>query len=718
MSGAVPAVGSLERDGVSGRGADGVRALRPPTLETLGLGGVLEIFRRGALPVRAEEMVERVFGPPSRRGALVISGANGVVGAGKTMQLGSRLVPFGVRIATLDFPGAPDAIGRHYPGLVQTFGRERADRIMSGIVRLTYDGRMLPAELAALEPRLLLEAIPEVLEVKKAHYRLFRESFPGIEIRSVTSGFPASELGVPVAHPAFPHEINKVYETVEPAPSAVTQLLWSLGLIPMPVSDHWSFVLDVLFCGVTLAGLRHHRRTNMPYWKIDKLMRRLFGPNPFRAHDVIGSKGADFLTWSCLSHLSEVYGELFRPTPELTERKDTGQPWYPPDHFRPVVDWTLSDVEHEAFRVAILGPLFQMTSLLLHERRSHPALINAIGELCAQFRTGALAQMRALGPDQVRSTVEAYHRMDPRAAAGAWHPAALERMDGPDWEQLYVNAEHDGTVGVVTLSRESYSWDVDRELNRALDWLRGEGIRRVIVTGDFHVSTQMVGADTSDFFSALDDVQAGLAITSGWPATARRLHDEFAVSVGFVPGKRLLGGMLELLMHCHHLVAVEDARLGWPEVTLPVVPGMEGCHWVFRRAPRETWPRLLRMLLTGETVRAREAVGWLVDHAGPMEEGLRAAWTLAIAGERAVRRRPLEAGRLEGVTADLAGVPEPGSAGEAEVRRAFLRCIEDSCRASAAEALLVQARHAADFLASAACREGRVGAERARTMGA
>jgi len=259
---------------------------------------------------------------------------------------------------------------------------------------------------------------------------------------------------------------------------------------------------------------------------------------------------------------------------------------------------------------------------------------------------------------------------------------------------------------------------VDRELNRALDWLEGQGIRRVIITGDFHLSTQMVGADTADFFPALDDVEEGLAITSGWPATARRLHDEFAVSVGFVPGKRLLGGMLELLMHCHHLVAVEDARLGWPEVSLPVVPGMEGCHWPFRRAPREMWPRLLRMLLTGETVRAREAVGWLVDHAGPMDEALRAAWTLAIAGERAVRRRAVETGRLEGAIANLAGMPEPGSAGEMEVRRAFLRCIEDSCHASATEALMVQARHAAEFLASPACRAGQVGAERARTMSA
>ena len=711
MSGAV-------QERVAGGERGSTRALRPSTLETLGLGGVLDLFRRGALPVRTEELVERVFGPADDRGALVISGGNGIVGAGKTMQLGSRLVPFGVRVATLDFPGAADGVGRQYPGLVQAFGRESADRIMSGIVRLTYDGRSLPAELATLKPRFLLEAIPEILEAKKAHYRMFREAFPGIEIRSVTSGFPSSELGVPIAHPAFPHEVNKLYEVVEPAPSAITQLFWSLGLIPVPVSDHWSFVLDVLFCGVLHGGLRHHRRTNMPFWKIDKLTRRLLGPNPFRAHDVIGAKGADFLTWSCLHHLSEVYGDLFRPTPELTERKDTGQPWYPPDHLRPVVDWTLSEAEHEAFRVALLGPLFQMTSLMLHERRAHPSILNAIGELCAQFRHGILAYMRALGPSTVRATVEAYHRVHPEAASSAWYPETIERMEGPDWEQLYVNAEHDGTVGVVTLSRESYSWSVDRELNRALDWLLAQGIRRVIVTGDFHLSTQMVGADTSDFFTALDDREAGLAITRGWPSTARRLHDQFQVSVAFVPGKRLLGGMLELLMHCHHLVAVEDARLGWPEVTLPVVPGMEGCHWPIRRAPREHRPRLLRMLLTGETVRASDALGWLVDHAGPMDQALRTAWTLALAGERAVPRRVLESGRIEGVTADTAGIPEPGSEAEAQVRRAFLACIDESCRASAAEALEIQARHAAEFLASPACRAGRVGAERARVMNA
>jgi enoyl-CoA hydratase/carnithine racemase len=693
-------------------------ALRTPTLATLGLGGVLDIFRRGALPADSEALVERVFGPANDRGSLVISGASGIVGAGKTMQLGSRLEPFGVRVVALDFPGAPDGIGRQYPGLVNAFGRDGAARIMGNIVRLTYDGRTLPAELKALRPRFLLEAIPEILEVKRAHYEVFRAACPGIEIRSVTSGFPSSQLGVGIAHPAFPHEINKVWEVVEPAPSAVTQLMWSLGLIPVPVSDHWSFVLDVLFCGITHAGLQIHRRSNMPFWKIDKLARRMVGPNPFRAHDAIGAKGADFLTWSCLHHLAQEYGALFAPTPELVERKETGQPWYPPDHFRPLVDWKLNEAEMEEFRVALLGPVLQMTSLMLHERRAHLAHLNAIGELCAQFRHGAIAMLRSMGPARAKETVAAYHQQHPAAAASAWHPGALDGMDGPEWQQLYVNAEHDGTVGVVTLSRESYGWEVDRELNRALDWLKAAGIRRVIVSGDFHLSTQMVGADTADFFGALDDLEAGLAITNGWSRTARRLHDEFEVSVAFVGGKRCLGGMLELLMHCHFLVAVEDARLGWPEVTLPVVPGMEGCHWPFRRAPRERWPRLAHALLSGEPVRARDGVGWLLDAAAPMDEALRTTWAIASGAEHGIARRPCETDALRGVPVDGSGLAPAEDALTDAGRAAIAACVAKSCATSAAEALPLQAKLAAEFLASKACREGRVGAEAARVLSA
>ncbi len=691
-----------------------ITSMRPSTLETLGLGTISDIFKKGRLPVDAGEMVEKVFGTAGERGAMVISGGNGIVGAGKAMQFGARLRPYDVPIIALDFPGVPDGIGRQYPGLVSAFGEAGAGEIMENVIRMSYGGKQLPSQLKRYRPRFLLEAIPEILDIKKTHYEIFRATFPGIEIRSVTSGFPASQLGVGIAHPSFPHEINKIFEVVEPQPSAVTQLLWALGLIPVPVSDNWSFVLDVFFCGLALIAARYHGASNMPYWKIDKYVRRLLGPNPFRAHDVIGAKGSNFLTWSCLHHLGEHYGELFVPAPELDERKDSGQNWYPPDHFRPLVDWGLDEAEEEEFRTRILGPYFQMASLMLHEKRSHLSLLNAMGELCAQFRNGALADIRRMGAEAVIKTVTDYHGLHPEVSGSNWYPAVFEEMDGMDWRQLYVNAEHDGNVGVISIGRESYNSDVNIELNRAVDWLKAAGIERVILTGDFHLTTQLVGADTGEFFPALEDEAEGKRISREWSLTARRFYNEFEVSVGFINGKRCLGGMLELMMHCRYVVSQGDSDLGMPEVTLPVVPGMEGCHWPLRKVDPGDWPRLLRLLLGGTPVKGEAAVGWLVDYAGPLEDTLEMAWKIASGGDHGLAMRKVEEGALKGVPGEVNGLVS-GDSVTGAARKAILQTVLSACGVSLSEALDIQARHSGGFMVSTHCLNGRIGMEFKKT---
>jgi len=692
------------------------KSMRQPTLQTLGLGSVLDIFQQGRLPAATGDLVDQVFGGSRKRGSLVISGANGIVGAGKTMQLGARLQPFDIPIVALDFPGVPDGIGQQYPGLARAFGREDASRIMGNIICLNYDGKNLPPQLSGMAPKFLLEAIPEILDIKKAHYDIFQKAFPGIEIRSVTSGFPRSQLGVGIAHPAFPHEINKIWEVVEPEPSSITQLFWALGLMPIPVSDHWSFVLDVLFCGLTLAGLRYHRASNMPFWKIDKFVRKYFGPNPFRAHDAIGAGGANFLTWSCLHHLSEHYGDVFTPTPELEEHKDSGENWYPLNHFRPLINWALEHGDEDIFRAWILGPLCHMTGLMLHENRTHLSHMNAIGELCAQFRRGILAVIRSLGPDEAIRIAEAYHTLHPEAAQKSWYPDAFRQMDSPEWQQLYVNAEHDGNAGVITISRESYNADVDQELNQAIDWLRGEGIKQVIVSGDFHLSTQMVGADTNEFFPALENVEEGFQIAKNWSQTARRLYTDFEVSVGFLNGKRCLGGMLELMMHCHYLVSVEGVDLGMPEVTLPVVPGMEGCHWPFRKTTPDNWPKLLQLLLEGRSVQAQNAVGWLTDFAGPMEEAIKMAWQIVTGADHGLPLRKVDEEALKGMPEDTGSIVEPGETAMEMARKAIFKSVLDSCSVNLLKAIRTQAKHSADFMATPDCRKGVIGSAYTKTM--
>jgi enoyl-CoA hydratase len=288
-------------------------------------------------------------------------------------------------------------------------------------------------------------------------------------------------------------------------------------------------------------------------------------------------------------------------------------------------------------------------------------------------------------------------------------------MEDPEWRQLYVNAEHDGQVGVITISRESYNRDVDAELNRAVEWLKAEGVERVIVTGDFHLSTQMVGADTSEFFPALDSEEEGVRISASWSRTARRLSEDFAVSVGFIPGKRCLGGFLELMTHCHYVLCLDDTQLGLPEVTLPVVPGMEGCHWPFRKCAPSGWEKLFQLALTGRPVRGRDAVGWLVDHAGPMDDALSRVWQIVTDGDHGLARRELDRGAMPNVAQSVPELAVAGSPGSEAARSAILATIRESCAVPINEALDVQARHSAGFMRSDACRRGMIGQERDRT---
>lgn len=689
--------------------------MRTSTLESLNMGSVLDIFKNGKLPVNNDELIDKVFGPKNNRGAMIISGASGIVGAGKVMQFASRLKPYNIPIIALDLPGAPDGISKQYKGLVRAFGRDGANDIMKNIIQLTYDGKSLPETLKSYNPKFLLEAIPEQLELKKVHYQLFKKEFPGIHIWSVTSGFPSKQLGVDIAHPAFPHEINKVFEIVEKQPSVQTQLLWSLGLIPMQMSDDWSFVLDVFFCGLMLASLQYQEKSNMPYWKADKYVRQIIGPNPFRAHDAIGARGANFLTWSCLYHLSKAYGPLFKPTQSLDEHKDSGQNWYPPDHFRPMVNWHLDNKGKEELHQIIFGALFQMTSIMIKEKRADFVSMNAIGELCAQFTKGILATMRNQGSTNIINTVKAYQKLHPEAAKTKWYPDVFKKMDTPEWLQLYVNAEHDGKVGVITISRESYNSDVDAELNRAIDWLKKNKIKRVILTSDFHLSTQMVGADTTEFFPALTDTKEGYRIAFNWSKTARRFYNEFDISLGFINGKRCMGGMLELMMHCHYLFADTDTSLAMPEVILPVIPGMEGCHWSIRKAKPADRNKLISMLMDGKQVKAKDAVGWFVDYASSLENGLKKAWEIMQEGTSALPIRKVEANALK-ISVKAAKIPNSGNPELEEARKAIADCIEQACGAPLTKAIEIQAQHSADFMVTKLCRKGRVGSEYDKIM--
>ena len=165
---------------------------------------------------------------------------------------------------------------------------------------------------------------------------------------------------------------------------------------------------------------------------------------------------------------------------------------------------------------------------------------------------------------------------------------------------------------------------------------RDRRLRAVVVTG---------GNDKA--FSAGGDIRAmrdltleeGRRFVEAGHRVLDRIAESWLVTIAAVNGAAL-GGGAELALACDVRVAAEGVRLGFPEVTLGLIPGWGGTQ----RAARLLGPGRAKLLvLTGKTVRAEEAerLG-LVEAVVPpddlMERALEIARRAAAASPSAVRQ--------------------------------------------------------------------------------
>lgn len=140
-----------------------------------------------------------------------------------------------------------------------------------------------------------------------------------------------------------------------------------------------------------------------------------------------------------------------------------------------------------------------------------------------------------------------------------------------------------------------------------------------------------------------------------------------------------LGGGLELALGCHHRIAAPDAKLGFPEVALGVLPGGGGTQ----RAPRLVGvPVALDLILSGRMIGALEALDVGLIDAVAKGDLLEDAIALALDaagrpdGLRSVRDLPVkDAGNApEAIATALKKVLR--RAPDAAAPKAIARCIE------------------------------------------
>jgi enoyl-CoA hydratase len=215
---------------------------------------------------------------------------------------------------------------------------------------------------------------------------------------------------------------------------------------------------------------------------------------------------------------------------------------------------------------------------------------------------------------------------------------------------------------LITINRpealNALSFALIAELARALDEAAASDARALLVTGA-GAKAFCAGADVKELTGRpLAKQKRGAELGQATFAKLDRLR---MPSVAIINGYAF-GGGLELALACTFRLATRNAKMGFPEIKLGLIPGYGGTQ----RLPRAVGEaRALEMILTGRTVDAEEAgriglVNRLVD-GDPVAAGVAFArefsgYSLPVLGfARDAVRRALDTPLAEGlrIEADL-----------------------------------------------------------------
>lgn len=163
------------------------------------------------------------------------------------------------------------------------------------------------------------------------------------------------------------------------------------------------------------------------------------------------------------------------------------------------------------------------------------------------------------------------------------------------------------------------------ELGAAFEALGADPAIRVILLTGAGGRAFAAGADIGELNQATTP-EAGQAISLHGHRVLRKMETLGKPVIACIQGFAL-GGGFELAMACTFRIAAEDAKVGQPEAKLGLLPGWGGSQRLPRLAGRSA---ALKLLLTGDTIEAREALRiGLVDEVVPTAELMSRAEALA-----------------------------------------------------------------------------------------
>ena len=393
-----------------------------------------------------------------------------------------------------------------------------------------------------------------------------------------------------------------------------------------------------------------------------------------------------------------------RPRNENQERKwDESGKWLT---IKPGESVDVTQAVAAEIRDRLLGVLFSQTVDILDRGIGSAADLELGCRLAFAFRQGPLELMRELGEEESRRTLAKFVAEKP-GMPGPRQPLRAYQ----DFHRFILVDELDG-VKIITLRRpealNAIHDDMTDEILALLKRYEADPHTHGFVITGYGVAAFSAGADIGRFPAMLGDREQCIEYARECSRLLVYLDSCRKPVVAALNGMAL-GGGLELAIRCHGIVAVKDAWLQFPEITLGIAPGIGGMVIPYRRWP-DAATAFHGMLLRAEKMPAAKAHGLgIADKLAATHDALLPG-AVSLVGELAADRQA-PSGAPVSVAAPAPVGDEPHSHNGQRLSAAVSGIIreavvEAAAAASLGEALELGYKAFAESAATAAAREG------------
>jgi len=469
---------------------------------------------------------------------------------------------------------------------------------------------VVPVEDAVADADLVIEAVPERMDIKKDVYAEVEESAPDHAVfASNTSSLSITELsevtereerfcGMHFFNPPVRMQLVEVISgahTADETMDLVEAVAERMGKTAVRVrKDSPGFIVNRVLVPLMneAAWLVHEGEATVA--SVDSTTKYDMGL-PMGSFELADQVGID-VGVHVLEYMHEVLGDAYEPCPLLTEKVDnenlgkkTGTGFY--DYEDGPGAEVPSDEVDEDVKHTLLAVMANEVAGLIGNDVADAGDIDQAVKLGAGFPDGPAKMADGVGLDTLLSTLDERHE-----ETGAERYEAVDHLrelveegrgfhggdgddagDAVDFETIRI--EREGRVGHIVLNRphrmNTISGELLDELGVAIEELEADDeVRAVLVTGEGERAFS-AGADVQSMAGGGGDPLQAVELSRKGQSTFGQFESSDLPVVAGIDGYCLGGGM-EFATCADMRVASERSELGQPEHNLGLLPGWGG----------------------------------------------------------------------------------------------------------------------------------------------